>query len=65
MRIVGKKGNDQAHVEDVNGDGLNDLVVQIEDIDGTYEEGETTAALSGKMTDGTSIEGYDSICVVP
>jgi hypothetical protein len=64
VRIVGK-GNVQAHVEDVNADGLNDLVVQIEDADGVYEEGEATAALSGKMMDGTSIKGYDSICVVP
>ena len=63
VRIVGK-GNVQAHVEDVKADGLNDLVVQIENTDGVYEEGEATAVLSGKMMDGTSIEGYDYICIV-
>jgi streptogramin lyase len=64
VRIVGK-GNTQAHVEDVDGDGLDDLVVQIEDTDETYEEGNAIAILSGETFDGTSFEGSDSICIVP
>ena len=55
----------QAHAEDVNGDGLDDLVVQIEDIEGTYLEGETEATLSGETFDGTEMWGTDSICIVP
>ena len=64
VRIVGK-GNVQAHAEDLNADGLSDLVVQIVDTDGVNVEGEATAALSGKMMDGISVEGHDSIPVVP
>jgi len=63
VRILAK-GNVQAHVEHVNGDQLNDLVVQIEDTDGVYNEGQAKAALSGKMKDATSIEGCYSICFV-
>jgi hypothetical protein len=64
VRVVGK-GNTQAHIEDANGDMLDDLVVQIEDIDSTYMEGDTTAVLTGETYDGTPIEGSDSICIVP
>jgi hypothetical protein len=64
VRVVGK-GNMQAHSEDVNGDGLDDLVVQIEDEDGTYREGDTVAALTGETFDDKSIMGTDTICIVP
>jgi hypothetical protein len=63
VRIVGR-GNTQAHAEDVNGDGLDDLVVQIEDVDGTYVEGDTTAELTG-LYNGIPIWGTDTICIVP
>jgi hypothetical protein len=65
VRIVGKKGKLQAHIEDANGDGLDDLVMQIEDEDGTYQEGDTMATLTGETFDGTSILGTDTICIVP
>lgn len=64
VRVVGK-GNMQAHSEDVNGDGLDDLVVQIEDEDGTYQEGDTVATLTGETFDDKSIMGTDTICIVP
>ena len=64
VRIVGKKGTAQAHVEDVNGDDLDDLVLQIQDQDGTYSPGDTTATLTGETFDGTKIQGTDSICIV-
>jgi hypothetical protein len=64
VRIVGKS-NLQSHIEDVDGDGLNDLVVQIEDTDGSYQEGDSVATLTGVTTDGVSISGTDSICIVP
>ncbi len=63
VRVVGK-GNTQAHIEDVNGDGLNDLMVQIEDLDGSYEPGDSIATLTGETFDGRSIQGTDSICIV-
>ena len=65
VRLVGKKENIQAHIEDVNRDGLDDLVLQIEDQDGIYEEGDAVATLEGQTFDGYPIKGSDSICIVP
>jgi hypothetical protein len=64
VNIVGN-GNVQAHIEDVNEDGLDDLMVQIEDVDGVYDEGEAIATLTGETFDGIPVVGSDSICVVP
>jgi len=70
VRVVGKKGNLQAHLEDVNNDGFDDLVVQIEDLDGVFAEGDTEATLTGQLLPqyggGKAIpfEGNDSINVV-
>jgi hypothetical protein len=63
VRAVGKADKLQAHVEDVNADGFEDLVLQIEDTDGTFASGSGTATLTGQLLDGTPIEGSDSICV--
>ena len=54
-----------SHLEDVNGDNLIDLMVQIEDMDAAFLEGSTIANLTGELMDGTPIEGTDSICIVP
>ena len=56
-------GDPQTNIEDVNGDGFDDLVVKIIDTDGTYEVGTGTATLIGQLFDGTQIEGTDSICI--
>jgi hypothetical protein len=68
VRAVGKKGNLQAHIEDVNEDGFDDLVVQIEDVDGAFTNGNGTATLTGNLKaefGGTPIQGTDEICIVP
>lgn len=65
VRAAGKKGNLQAHIEDVNGDGFADLVVQIEDIDGAFTNGTGTATLTGQLLDGRPFQGTDDICIVP
>jgi hypothetical protein len=57
--------NLQAHLEDVNGDGFADLMVQITNVAGVFAEGQTTATLTGSLTDGTVIQGSDAICLVP
>jgi hypothetical protein len=45
-------------------DGYLDLVCQIEDIDGIYEQGEGEGVLTALLTDGeTTIEASDSVCV--
>jgi len=56
-------GDPQTNIEDVNGDGFDDLVVKIIDADGTYAVGTGTATLTGQLFDGTPIEGTDSICI--
>jgi len=68
VRAAGKSNKLLAHVEDVNGDGFDDLVVQIEDTDGTFTSGSGTATLTGNLYPeygGTAIEASDAICVVP
>jgi hypothetical protein len=64
IRLVGK-GNIMSHEEDVNGDGLVDLVVQIEDIDGIYWEGDTVGILTATTYAGQNVFGDDTICIRP
>jgi hypothetical protein len=63
VRLKGKSGN-AGSLEDVNGDGFLDLVIQITDND-AYTVGDTLATLSGTLSDGTPIVGTDSICIRP
>lgn len=65
VKAVGKSNKFLAHLEDTDGDGYTDLVVQIQDVDGTYQTGDTSAELIGKLYSGQNIEGTDSICIVP
>lgn len=52
-------------VEDVDGDGLLDLVVHVSTEALELSETDTEAILEGKTTDGTPIRGTDSVRVVP
>lgn len=64
VRVKGKSGN-AGSLEDVDNDGDLDLVIQIEDMDGTYQAGDTVATLTGVTFDGCPIIGQDTICIVP
>ena len=64
VRVRGNKGP-LCSLEDVDFDGLNDLVCQFQDNSDYWEAGEDEATLTGTLIDGTEIEGTDSICIVP
>ncbi|MHC4129847.1 MAG: hypothetical protein ACYSUA_17115 [Planctomycetota bacterium] len=64
VRVKGN-GSLQFSFEDVNADGLLDMVVHILDEDGVFEPGDTSAMVTGQLLDGTPFEGTDSICIVP
>jgi hypothetical protein len=66
---VAMRGNGNkylANQEDVNGDGLIDLICKIEteNLDpGSFQDG--GAFLNGTTTNGVAIEGFDLITIVP
>ena len=66
VAVRGRANKYMAHSEDVNGDGLLDLVVQVgtENLDaGSLQDG--YAILTGKTYGGVPIEGKDEIIIVP
>ncbi len=65
VKEVGKGNKLLAHIEDVNADGYDDLLVQIQDSDGVFQQEYTVAVLTGNLFDGASFQGSDSICIVP
>ena len=52
------------HLEDVNGDGLTDLVTHYVQKQTGLAVGDTQACISGTTTDGTPISGCDSVNIV-
>jgi len=66
VAVRGKGDKYMAHEEDVDGDGLVDLVVQVstENLEpGSFQDG--YAVLTGQTHDGTPFEGRDEITIVP
>lgn len=64
-RIRGKKGP-LCSIEYSNGDEFLDLVCHFEDDSSEWlADSNEKATLTGELVDGTSIEGTDSICIVP
>ncbi|MBI2866870.1 MAG: hypothetical protein HYX97_00875 [Chloroflexi bacterium] len=57
-------GTPQAEQEDVNGDGLLDLVVHVETESLQLSEGDTKAILQGQTFSGTPVMGADSVRIV-
>ena len=51
--------------QDVNGDGLLDLVVHLSTSALGLSETDTEAVLEGKTSDGTPIRGKDTVRVAP
>jgi hypothetical protein len=66
VAVRGKSNKYMAHAEDVNGDGLVDLLLQVatQNLDpDSFQDG--SAVLTGRTYDGVSIEGEDEITIVP
>jgi len=63
VRVKGKSGN-AGSMEDVDGDGDLDLVVQIVD-EGTFVIGDSTATLTAFTYGGVQVFGTDTIRIVP
>jgi hypothetical protein len=51
--------------EDINADGIPDLVCHFEDDAGAWSAGDGIAELTGNLSDSTPIIGSDAICLVP
>jgi hypothetical protein len=64
VKMVGKSGRLQCHDEDVNGDGLYDLVCKVYTAELKIELGDSTATLEAITWDGTPIQGEDNIRIV-
>ena len=64
VRLKGN-GTPMASFQDINGDGLFDLVVHISTEALQLSETDTEATLEGRTFDGRCIKGVDSIRVVP
>ncbi len=66
VEVRGKSNRFMAHEEDVDGDGLLDLVVQVATANldpNSLQDG--YAVLTGKTFDGQDIKGQDEITIVP
>jgi len=65
VRLIGHGKRDGCQVTDVNGDSRLDLVCQFETQQLTLTPGDAVATLTGRTFAGTSIEGHDSVRIVP
>ena len=64
VRVRGN-GQPQASVQDMNHDGLPDLVVQVDTEALAIAEGDVQAILTGRTYAGVYITGVDSVWIVP
>ena len=64
VKVAGKSDKFLCHNEDVNDDGLADLVCQVETAEFMIEAGQGTAELTATTFDGSAIRGEDSIRIV-
>lgn len=65
VMVVGKSDRYLCSEEDINEDGLIDLVCKVYTAFFMIETGETMAVLEAETYDGTQIRGEDSISIVP
>jgi hypothetical protein len=51
--------------EDINSDGILDLVCHFYTIDTGFQSGDTAGILKGKTVGGSPVEGVDSVRIIP
>ncbi|MBN2434904.1 MAG: hypothetical protein JXK07_06515 [Spirochaetes bacterium] len=62
--IIKKNGKPMASFEDVNGDGLQDMIVHIDTTTLQLSSGDIEAVLEGETFDGQKIRGTDTVRIV-
>ena len=65
VKMVGKSDKYLCHQEDVNLDGMNDIVCTVYTAQFMVEVGETTVILEAETFDGIKLRGEDYIRIVP
>lgn len=65
VNMVGKSDRYLCHAEDVNADGLPDLVCQVVTAQFMIELGDSEAMLEAQTFDGIRLQGRDSVRIVP
>ena len=55
------ESHDKVHIEDVNGDGLDDVILHFNTQDSGIAKGDVEACVAGSLTDGTQFEACDDI----
>jgi hypothetical protein len=58
-------GTPLASLEDVNSDGVPDMVIQFQNVAGTFASGASWAAVTGLLVSGQPFGGFDPVCIVP
>lgn len=65
VKVVGKKDKQLCSIEDINGDGISDLICQFLTMDISAIDGSSVSAyVNGSLLGGIDIEGVDSVNIV-
>src|SRR5262249_55449532 len=65
VRLKGKSGQYSCNSQDVDGDGLPDLVCHVTTASLQLQTGSTLAVLTGKTFSGSRIKGEQAISIMP
>ena len=65
VKMIGKSSKYSCSIQDVNGDGLNDLLCQVSTAQFMIEPGDSTAELEAQASGGQPIQGHEAITIVP
>ena len=63
--LIGRSGRYSCSAQDVNGDGLQDLMCQVSTAQFLIQPGDSTVVLEGQTFAGAAVRGQEAIRVVP